>query len=76
MMDSIRRTLLATGAAAAATAAAPRAFAQQNTGQGGTTMPFYEKGNVRIRYEDQGGNVFSAFNHPRRRFERDHRLLE
>ena len=52
-MDSTRRTLLATGAAAAAVAATPRAFAQQ-TGQGGTAMPFYEKGNVRIYYEEAG----------------------
>ena len=52
-MDPIRRTLLATGAAATAMAAAPRAFAQQ-TGQGGATMSFYEKGAVRISYEEAG----------------------
>jgi pimeloyl-ACP methyl ester carboxylesterase len=50
-MDTRRRTLLTTGAAAAAVAAAPRAFAQR---QGETGMAFYEKGNVRIRYEDVG----------------------
>jgi len=53
-MDSIRRTLLATGAAAAAAAAAPQVFAQQDTGQGKTAMPFYEKGAVRIHYQETG----------------------
>ena len=50
-MDPIRRNLMATGAAATAMAAAPRAFAQ--TAQGGA-MSFYEKGAVRIRYEEHG----------------------
>jgi pimeloyl-ACP methyl ester carboxylesterase len=52
-MDSIRRGLLATGAAATAVAAAPRLFAQP-PGQGEAAMPFYEKGAVRIRYEEAG----------------------
>ncbi len=52
MMDPVRRNVLATGAAATALAAAPRVFAQQ-TGQGGT-MSFYERGAVRIRYEEVG----------------------
>src|SRR5882672_331499 len=52
-MDSIRRTLLTTGAAATAMAAAPRVFAEQ-TGQGGAAMSFYEKGPVRIHYEEAG----------------------
>ncbi|MGD1093018.1 MAG: alpha/beta hydrolase [Bryobacteraceae bacterium] len=52
-MDSTRRTILATGAAATAMAAADRLFAQQ-TGQGGAAMPFYEKGPVRIHYEEAG----------------------
>ena len=52
-MDPIRRNILTTGAAATAMAAAPRAFAQQ-TGQGGAAMSFYEKGPVRIRYEEAG----------------------
>src|SRR5436190_4121277 len=52
-MDSIRRTLLTTGAAATAMAAAPRVFAQQ-TGPGGAAMSFYEKGAVRIHYEEAG----------------------
>jgi pimeloyl-ACP methyl ester carboxylesterase len=53
-MDSTRRTILATGAAAAAVAAAPHAFAQKQTGQGGTAMSFYEKGSTRIYYEEAG----------------------
>jgi pimeloyl-ACP methyl ester carboxylesterase len=51
-MDSSRRTVLTTGAAATAVAAAPNVFAQQ-AGQGGA-MQFYEKGAVRIRYEEAG----------------------
>jgi pimeloyl-ACP methyl ester carboxylesterase len=51
-MDPIRRNILATGAAAAATAAAPQVFAQQ-VDQGGA-FKFYEKGDVRIRYQEAG----------------------
>jgi len=51
-MGSTRRTLLAAGAAAAATAALPRVFAQQ-AGQAGAGK-FYEKGSVRIYYEEAG----------------------
>src|SRR6202163_2040935 len=51
-MDPIRRNILATGAAATAMAAAPRVFAQQ-AGEGGA-FKFYEKGNVRIRYQEVG----------------------
>ena len=51
-MDPKRRKILVTGAAATAMAAAPRVFAQQ-TGQGGAAR-FYEKGPVRIRYEEAG----------------------
>ena len=50
MIDKVRRDLLATGVAATAMAAAPRVFAQQ-TGQRGA---FYEKGPVRIHYEEEG----------------------
>jgi pimeloyl-ACP methyl ester carboxylesterase len=50
-MDPIRRNILATSAAATAVAAAPRVFAQQG-GQEGAS--FYEKGPVRIRFEDIG----------------------
>jgi pimeloyl-ACP methyl ester carboxylesterase len=53
MMDSIRRTILTTGAAATAMAAAPRLFAQQ-TGQGETGMGIFEKGDVRIHFEEAG----------------------
>src|ERR1700719_4744732 len=52
MMDHIRRNILTTGAAVTAMAAAPRVFAQQ-AGQGGA-FKFYEKGNVRIRYQEAG----------------------
>jgi pimeloyl-ACP methyl ester carboxylesterase len=51
MMDSVRRTIVTGGAAATAMAAAPGVFAQQG-GPGGSK--FYEKGAVRIRYEDTG----------------------
>ena len=53
MMDPIRRKILKTGAAATAMAATPRVLAQQ-TGQGGAAMSFYEKGPVRIHYEEAG----------------------
>src|SRR3989441_6999248 len=52
-MDPIRRNVLATGAAATAVAAASKVFAQQ-PGQGGGATKFYEKGNVRIRYQEVG----------------------
>src|SRR4030081_4132760 len=50
MDDPTRRNILKAGAAAAAMAAMPRVFAQQ-AGRGGTGT-FYEKGPVRIRYEE------------------------
>ena len=49
-MDPIRRTILATGAAATAVAAAPRVFAQQGAAGGS----FYEKGPVRIHFVESG----------------------
>jgi pimeloyl-ACP methyl ester carboxylesterase len=52
-MDPIRRNILATGAAATAIAAAG-AFAQ--TGQAAATL-FYERGPVRIRYEEAGSGL-------------------
>jgi pimeloyl-ACP methyl ester carboxylesterase len=55
MMDTVRRNILTTGVAAAATAAAPGVFAQQ-AAQGGGAM-FYEKGPVRIRYEEAGSGM-------------------
>ncbi|MEA2889003.1 MAG: hypothetical protein QOD11_3363 [Bradyrhizobium sp.] len=53
MMDPIRRTILTTGAAATAMAAAPRVFAQA-AGEGGPAMSFFEKGGVRIHFEEAG----------------------
>jgi pimeloyl-ACP methyl ester carboxylesterase len=49
-MDPIRRNIVTAGVAAAAMAAAPQVFAQ---GQGGTAK-FYERGSVRIRYDEAG----------------------
>ena len=52
-MDPIRRSILATGVAATAVATAgTRLFAQ--TGQGGAAMGTYEKGAVRIHFEEAG----------------------
>jgi pimeloyl-ACP methyl ester carboxylesterase len=51
MIDKIRRNILATGAAVAALAAAPRTFAQP--AQAGA-VKFYEKGPVRIAYQEAG----------------------
>lgn len=53
MDDPTRRNILAAGAAAAALSAVPRVFAQQAAGTG-RTGKFYEKGSVRIHYEDTG----------------------
>jgi pimeloyl-ACP methyl ester carboxylesterase len=52
-MDTNRRNLLTTGAAVAAATAAPLAFAQQPA-KGAPGMQFYQKGNVRIRYQEVG----------------------
>ena len=52
-MDPIRRKILKTGAAATAIAAAPGVLAQQ-AAQRGAAMSFYEKGPVRIHYEESG----------------------
>src|SRR6187399_1995813 len=52
MVDLTRRTVLAAGAAAAATAAVPDLFAQQSASRG--TGKFYERGAVRIYYEEAG----------------------
>src|SRR5437588_5304823 len=49
-MGSTRRTILRTGAAATAMAAAQRVFAQK----GGAAGSFYEKGPVRIHYQEAG----------------------
>jgi len=50
-MDPIRRKMITTGAAATAMAAAPRALAQTGSGASGS---FYERGKVRIHYEEAG----------------------
>ena len=52
-MDPIRRKILKAGAAMTAMVAAPRVFGEQ-TRPGGNAMSFYEKGRVRIRYEETG----------------------
>jgi pimeloyl-ACP methyl ester carboxylesterase len=51
-MNSTRRTVLASGAAAAAIAAAPRVFAQ-----GASARSFYERGSVRIHYTEAGSGL-------------------
>ena len=51
-MGLTRRTILAAGTAAAATTAVPRIFAEQS-GRAGTGK-FYERGPVRIYYEEAG----------------------
>jgi pimeloyl-ACP methyl ester carboxylesterase len=51
-MGLTRRTVLTAGAAAAAASALPRVFAQQASNGG--TGKFYEKGSVRIYYEEAG----------------------
>jgi pimeloyl-ACP methyl ester carboxylesterase len=53
MMDPIRRTILTTGAAATAMAAAPRVFAQAAE-KGRPAMSVLEKGGVSIRFEEAG----------------------
>ena len=53
MVDPIRRKMLKTGAAATVMAVAPRVLAEQ-TGQGDAAGSFYEKGPVRIHYEEAG----------------------
>ncbi|MEA2878054.1 MAG: hypothetical protein QOF14_3250 [Hyphomicrobiales bacterium] len=60
MIDSSRRTVLATGAAAAAASVAPQVFAQAQPAGAVVGLPtgakvgFYEKGGVRIRYAEIG----------------------
>jgi pimeloyl-ACP methyl ester carboxylesterase len=53
MVDAIRRKLLKTGAATAAMAATSSVLAQQRGN--GESGRFYQRGNVRIRYEETGG---------------------
>ena len=56
VMDPVRRKLLKTGAAATAMATASRVFAQQ-TGKKEAGMSFYEKGPVRIHYDETGSGL-------------------
>jgi hypothetical protein len=68
-MDPIRRTILATGAAATAVAAAPRVFAQQ-TRQDAVVVSFY--GKRRCSHSLRGGRFrLPAFAHCRRSIEFD-----
>ena len=53
MIDSVRRTMLTTGAVATAMAAAPRVFAQQG-GQGEAAMGMFQNGDVHIHFEEAG----------------------
>ena len=53
-MDSTRRDLLKAGAVAAAAAAVPRVLAQGPGGQGDSAVSFYERGDVRISYQEAG----------------------
>lgn len=53
MVDKTRREILKTGAAAAAMAAVPPVIAQQ-TQQSAPPAKFFQKGNVRIHYEEWG----------------------
>src|ERR1043165_3608478 len=60
MIDSTRRTVLTTGAAAAAATSARQVFAQAPQGAAPQSLPtdlrigFFEKGGVRIRYGETG----------------------
>src|ERR1700760_4459604 len=60
MIDSSRRTVLATGAAAAAANVVSQVFAQSEPGQAVAGLPdgakvgFIEKGDVRLRYAEIG----------------------
>ena len=55
-MDPIRRKILKAGAVATAMAATPRVFTQQAE-QGGAGMSVYERGPVRITYEESGSGL-------------------
>ena len=70
MTGPTRRKILKTGAAATLMAATPRVLAQ--VGQSGAAGTFYEKGPVRIHYE-QFGSGYPAAAHRGRRAELDDR---
>src|SRR5262249_30029093 len=54
MTDRTRRHIVKTGAVATAMAAAQRVLGQTPGGTGGGAARFYERGPVRIRYEEAG----------------------
>ena len=54
MVDETRRKILKTGAAAAAMAAVPPVLAQQNNQTAAPSGKFYERGKVRIHYQEWG----------------------
>jgi pimeloyl-ACP methyl ester carboxylesterase len=54
MVDELRRKILQTGAVAAAMAAAPSLLAQQGGDGNSGGGRFYQRGNVRIRYDETG----------------------
>ena len=68
MMDPIRRTILTTGAAATAMAAAPRVFAQQGPEE--PPWAFSKKTTIRIHFEEAGSG-FPIVADRRRRIELD-----
>ena len=72
-MDPIRRKILKTGAAATAMAAVPRVFAQQPGSTG--TDKFFEKGSVRIYYEEAGAGPPPVGQGVRPRSQDRHRAL-
>jgi len=54
MVDQIRRRILKTGAAAAAAMAAAKGVFAQQAGRGAAAGSFFEKGPVRIHYQETG----------------------
>jgi hypothetical protein len=58
MADTTRRDFIATSAAVAAATAAGRALGQAAANAAVPAGTFYQKGEVRIRYLDTGGNSF------------------
>src|SRR5215472_15523807 len=54
MVDDTRRKILKTGAAAAALTTVPPALALQQSGERAGRLSFYERGPVKIHYEEWG----------------------
>ena len=57
-MDPMRRKILKGGAAATAIAAAAKGVFAQQPATAGPAPKFFEKGGVKVRYEDTGGSGF------------------